>query len=87
MAHLITRVHRAWRWWVWRWAVPGVLDDGELLELLHISASDMAAIKCEADARHRGNAPRCYWLDGQRRRQWALRQTLPIAVRTIRGMR
>lgn len=83
---LIRRLRRAWRWWVWQWAVPGVLDDAELCELLQLTASDLAAIRQEADARHRGDTVRCYWLDSKRRRQWALRQMLPLAVRTLRGL-
>ncbi len=68
------------------WFIPGVASDTELCELLQLTASDLAAIKQEADARHRGDAARCYWLDGSRRRQWQLRQTLPLAVRTLRGL-
>jgi hypothetical protein len=69
------------------WFIPGVASDAELCDLLQLTASDLAAIKQEADARHRGDAARCYWLDGNRRRQWQLRQTLPLAVHILRGMK
>lgn len=81
------KLRRAWRWWVWQWAVPGVLDDTELCDLMQITASDLGAIRQEAEARHRSDGPRFYWLDQRGRRQWSLRQKLPLACRTLRGLR
>jgi len=66
--------------------LPGVLDDAELMHLLQITASDLAAIRTEADARHKPGTG-CYWLDAKGRRQWVLRQALPLTIRTLRGMR
>lgn len=80
------KLRRAWRWWVWQWAVPGVLDDTELCDLLQITASDLAAIRTEADARAKPGSG-AYRLDGTGRRQWVLRQALPLACRTLRGFR
>lgn len=87
MARLMRKLHRAWRWWLWRWAVPGVLDDGELMELLQITAADLGAIRAEADARHRPGHHGAYFMDARCHRQWQLRRALPIACRTLMGLR
>lgn len=81
------RLRRAWRWWIWRWAVPGVLDDAEVMELLQITAADLGAIRQEADARCRPGREGAYFTDARGQRQWLLRRTLPIACRTLRGLR
>lgn len=82
MARLIRRLRRIWSA-IW---LPGVLDDAELMHLLQITASDLAAIRQEADARHKPGSG-AYWLDARGHRQWVLRQTLPLTIRTLRGMR
>ena len=82
MARLICRLRRIWAA-IW---VPAVLDDGELMHLLAITASDLGAIRTEADARAKPGSG-CYWLDRKGRRLWLLRQTLPLACRTLRGLR
>jgi len=83
VARLIRRLQRIW----WQIFLPGVMDDAELMALLEITAADLGAIRAEADARHRPGHHGAYWLDHKGRRQWILRRTLPIACRTLRGLR
>ncbi len=83
MARLIRRLQRVW----WAIFLPGVMDDAELMELLAITAADLGAIRSEADARHRPGRHGAYWLDHKGRRQWVIRRALPIACRTLRGLR
>ena len=82
MGRLIRKLRRTW----WAIFLPGVLDDSELMGLLRITAMDLANLRTEADARHKPGTG-AYWLDSQGRRQWILRQTLPIVCRTLRGAR
>ncbi len=83
MARLIRRLQRVW----WAIFLPGVMDDAELMELLQITAADLGAIRQEADARCRPGREGAYFKGARGRRQWLLRRTLPIACRTLRGLR
>jgi hypothetical protein len=83
MARLIRRLQRVW----WAIFLPGVMDDAELMELLAITTADLGAIRTEADARHRPGHHGAYFMDTRGHRQWQLRRALPIACRTLRGLR
>jgi hypothetical protein len=72
------------RRWLWRWAVPGVLDYAEMMELLAITSSDLSAIAQQCSARRRG-AWRGFYTDKQGKRQWIIREALPLAAQTLRG--
>lgn len=82
MARVIRGLRRIWD----AIFLPGVLDDAELMTLCRITASDLAAIRQEVDARHKPGTG-AYWLDAKGRRQWVLRQALPLTIRTLKGMR
>ncbi len=82
MAHLIRKMRRIWA----ALFLPGVLDDAELMTLCRITASDLAAIRQEDEARHKPGTG-AYWLDAKGRRQWVVRQAVPLVVNTLRGMR
>ena len=81
------RLRPAWRWWFWRWLVPGVVNDAELLQLLGITAAELGAIRQAAEIRVRSGHPVVFRTGRHGRRQWLLRRTLPIACATLRGMR
>ena len=72
------------RRWLWAWAIPGVLSDLEMLELLGVSAADLSAIAQQCNARRRG-AWRGFFVDKHGKRQWIIREALPLAAQTLRG--
>ncbi len=72
------------RRWLWAWAIPGVLDDAEMLQLLGVSAADLTTIAQQCNARKRGSW-RGYYADKQGKRQWIVREALPLAAQTLRG--
>ena len=69
---------------LWGLAVPAVLSDLEMLELLGVSAADLSAIAQQCSARRRG-AWRGFYTDKQGKRQWIIREALPLAAQTLRG--
>jgi len=69
---------------LWAWAIPGVLSDAELMQLLGVSSGDLNAIAQQCSARKRG-AWRGYYQDKQGKRQWIIREALPLAAQTLRG--
>jgi len=69
---------------LWGLAVPAVLSDLEMLELLGISSGDLSAIAQQCNARRRG-AWRGFYTDKQGKRQWIVREALPLAAQTLRG--
>jgi hypothetical protein len=69
---------------LWGLAVPAVLSDLEMLQLLGISAADLSAIAQQCNARRRG-AWRGFYTDKQGKRQWIVREALPLAAQTLRG--
>jgi hypothetical protein len=72
------------RRWLWAWAIPGVLSDLEMLELLGITSGDLNAIAQQCSARKRGSW-RGFYTDKQGKRQWIIREALPLAAQTLRG--
>ena len=69
---------------LWGLAVPAVLSDLEMLELLGVSAADLSAIAQQCSARRRGRW-RGFYTDKQGKRQWIIREALPLAAQTLRG--
>jgi hypothetical protein len=72
------------RRWLWAWAVPGVLSDLELMQLLGVTSGDLNAIAQQCNARRRGAWRGCY-TDKHGKRQWIIREVLPLAAQTLRG--
>ena len=69
---------------LWGVAVPAVLSDLEMLELLGITAADLTTIAQQCNARRRGRW-RGFYTDKQGKRQWIVREALPLAAQTLRG--